>query len=105
MKRELDEWWVVTPNGKYVVKRGEAAKLYYSGSDPYTLETAWNKWVDENSDNYFAGILRANPSQGYFHLATESADGAEKFTRMRVDLIQEIVEDTGLFDMEWVPNE
>ena len=97
---QTNEWWVVTPHGKYVVKKGEQGTPHFASSDVYQLEKEWNYWVDNNQDRWF-------PRQE--HLvnlkAANNPEDGKKFVEMRLELIRKTVEDMGYFEMEWMPNE
>jgi len=101
-QQKTDEWWVVTPNGKYVVTRGEEGTPYFSGSDVYQLENKWNTWTDENIKNYFPDY---RPQDTVQLKASRNPEAGQKFVEMRMELIQKVVEDSGYFNMEWIPNE
>ena len=101
-RQKINEWWVVTPNGKYVVTREERGIPYFASSDIYQLGSDWNRWTEQNVKNYFPGY---GPQDSIQLKASRDPEAGKKFVEMRMELIQKEVEDGGYFNMEWLPNE
>ena len=101
-RQKTDEWWVITPNGKYVATREERGIPFFSGSDVYQLEKDWNRWTEQNTEIYFPGY---DPKGSIQLKASRDPEAGKKFVEMRMELIQKEVEDGGYFNLEWEPNE
>ena len=101
-QQKTDEWWVVTPNGKYVVTREERGIPYFASADVYQLRDDWNRWTEQNVKKYFPGY---GPRDSIQLKASRDPEAGKKYVEMRLELIQKEVEDGGYFDLEWIPNE
>jgi hypothetical protein len=104
MGMELDEWHVITPNGKYVIRRGPKSPVDYTAADENLFISEWKQWSIDNANFYIPGVR--NMTQETINVNfREDKEFLDTYIEMLDDRAIDLARQTRLFHIQWVQND